>query len=175
MTIGLGGAAGVTLVCDLERRRIVDILPDCELATVEAWLDRHPGIEVVARDRDAGYGRAVSRALPNALQVADRWHLLDNAGKAFLAAVRRSMPDIRTAIGSGTVDPGVLTKVEQLQYEGFLRRNQGHLENKANHMKADAVSLLAIFEKKMRLEVPLFQRQYVWTKEQQWEPLWGRY
>lgn len=39
-------------------------------------------------------------------------------------------------------------------------------------MKADAVSLLAIFEKKMRLEVPLFQRQYVWTKEQQWDPLW---
>ena len=39
-------------------------------------------------------------------------------------------------------------------------------------MKADAVSLLAIFEKKLRLEVPLFQRQYVWTREQQWEPLW---
>ena len=39
-------------------------------------------------------------------------------------------------------------------------------------MKADAVSMLAIFEKKMRLEVPLFQRQYVWTKGQQWEPLW---
>lgn len=39
-------------------------------------------------------------------------------------------------------------------------------------MKADAVPLLAIFEKKMRLEVPLFQRQYVWNKEQQWEPLW---
>jgi Protein of unknown function DUF262/Protein of unknown function (DUF1524) len=39
-------------------------------------------------------------------------------------------------------------------------------------MKADAIPLLAIFEKKMRLEVPLFQRQYVWNKEQQWEPLW---
>lgn len=39
-------------------------------------------------------------------------------------------------------------------------------------MKANAVPLLAIFEKKMRLEVPLFQRQYVWSKEQQWEPLW---
>lgn len=39
-------------------------------------------------------------------------------------------------------------------------------------MKANAVSLLAIFEKKMRLEVPLFQRQYVWNKDQQWEPLW---
>src|SRR5712691_13232449 len=39
-------------------------------------------------------------------------------------------------------------------------------------MKADAVPLLAIFEKKRRLEVPLFQRQYVWNREQQWEPLW---
>ena len=39
-------------------------------------------------------------------------------------------------------------------------------------MRADAVPLLAIFEKKMCFEVPLFQRQYVWSKEQQWEPLW---
>src|SRR6266851_7583666 len=39
-------------------------------------------------------------------------------------------------------------------------------------MHADAISLLAIFEKKMRLEVPLFQRQYVWSQEKHWEPLW---
>ncbi|WFU07386.1 DUF262 domain-containing protein (plasmid) [Rhizobium sp. CB3171] len=39
-------------------------------------------------------------------------------------------------------------------------------------MDANAVSLLAIFERKMRLEIPLFQRQYVWSQEQQWEPLW---
>ncbi len=39
-------------------------------------------------------------------------------------------------------------------------------------VKANAVPLLALFEKKMRLEVPLFQRQYVWKREEQWEPLW---
>jgi len=39
-------------------------------------------------------------------------------------------------------------------------------------MKADAAPLLALFEKKARLEVPLFQRQYVWSREHQWEPLW---
>lgn len=39
-------------------------------------------------------------------------------------------------------------------------------------MNATAAPLLAIFEKKMRLEVPLFQRQYVWNRDQQWEPLW---
>ena len=42
-------------------------------------------------------------------------------------------------------------------------------------MKANAVPLLALFERKMRLEVPLFQRQYVWSREQQWEPLWEDY
>lgn len=39
-------------------------------------------------------------------------------------------------------------------------------------MKAEAIPLLNVFERKMRLEVPLFQRQYVWTREEQWEPLW---
>lgn len=39
-------------------------------------------------------------------------------------------------------------------------------------MKATAVSLLALFETKMQLEVPLFQRQYIWQREKHWEPLW---
>ena len=62
-----------TLICDLERRRIVDLLPDREPATVEAQLDRHPGIKIVARDRDGGYARAVSRAIhPGLLTGAER-------------------------------------------------------------------------------------------------------
>lgn len=69
-----------TLICDLERRRVIDLLPDREPATVAAWLRNHPQIEVVARDRNGGYGSAVSRALPKALQVADRSHLLECAG-----------------------------------------------------------------------------------------------
>jgi|GEM_PF-3396066 len=56
-----------TLICDLERRRVIDLLPDREPATVEAWLRARPGIEVVARDRNGGYGSAVSRALPKAV------------------------------------------------------------------------------------------------------------
>ncbi|HYB62538.1 MAG TPA: DUF262 domain-containing HNH endonuclease family protein [Methylomirabilota bacterium] len=39
-------------------------------------------------------------------------------------------------------------------------------------MNANAVPVLSIFEKKLRLEVPLFQRQYVWSRDTQWEPLW---
>ena len=50
-----------TIVCDLERRRIIDILPDREPATVTAWLAEHPSIAVIARDRGAGYKQAASR------------------------------------------------------------------------------------------------------------------
>lgn len=116
-----------TLICDLERRRVIDLLPDREPATVEAWLRRRPGIEVVARDRNGGYAGAISRALPDAIQVADRWHLLANASEAFLSAVHRSMPAIRKAIGAKTLDPKMLTSAEKLQYEGFQRRQHTNL------------------------------------------------
>ena len=61
-----------SIVCDLERRRIVDLLPDRAGATVEDWLSAHPGIEVIARDRGGAYGPAATRACPAARQVADR-------------------------------------------------------------------------------------------------------
>jgi transposase len=77
-----------TVICDLERRRIVALLPDREIATVQAWLTDHQEIRVVSRDRGGGYGEATSKALPHAVQVADRWHLMENASAAFLDAVR---------------------------------------------------------------------------------------
>jgi hypothetical protein len=97
------------VICDLERRRILDLLPDRQPATVEAWMARHPSVNVAARDRGAGYGRAVARACPEATQVVDRWHLMGNASAAFLQAVRQSMRAIRRALAAGTVDPDLLT------------------------------------------------------------------
>ena len=111
-----------TIVCDLERRRIVTLLPDREVATVRAWLADHPEIRIVSRDRGGGYGEAVAKALPDAIQVADRWHLMENASAAFLDAVRKSMRAIRSAIGSTTITPELLTSAEKLRYESYLRR-----------------------------------------------------
>ena len=113
-----------TIVCDLERRRIVTLLPDREIATVQAWLADHPEIGSCRRDRGGGYGEAAAKALPDAIQVADRWHLMENASSAFLDAVRKSMRSIRAAIGATKVDPDLLTCAEKLQYEGYLRREE---------------------------------------------------
>ena len=52
-----------TIVCDLERRRIVTLLPDREIATFQAWLADHPEIKIVSRDRGGGYGEAAAKAL----------------------------------------------------------------------------------------------------------------
>jgi transposase len=113
-----------SIVCNLERCKVVTLLPDREPATAQAWLAAHPTIAIVARDRGGGYGEAAAKALPHAIQVADRWHLMENASRAFLDAVRKSMRQIRTVIGATTIDPKLLTAAERLQYEGYLRREE---------------------------------------------------
>ena len=61
-----------TLICDLERRQTIALLPDREPATAQAWFTAQPQITIVARDRGGGYALAAARALPAAIQVADR-------------------------------------------------------------------------------------------------------
>jgi len=67
-----------TIVVDLERRRVLDLLPDTAAETLADWLRDRPGIEAVARDRSTEYARGIALGAPTATQVADRWHLLAN-------------------------------------------------------------------------------------------------
>jgi transposase len=97
---------------------------DREPATAQAWLAGQPQITIVARDRGGSYKLAAAKALPHAAQVADRWHLMEIASHAFLDAVRKSMRQVRAAIGSATVNPDLLTAAERIQYEGYLRREE---------------------------------------------------
>lgn len=115
-----------TILCDLEQRRIVDLLPDRNQAAVKTWLRAHPEIGVVARDRSGGFAGAVSEAAPEAVQVADRWHLMENASAAFLEAVRGVLGPIRRALNCEATNPDLLSAAERLQYEGYLRRREAN-------------------------------------------------
>uniref|UniRef100_A0AAU1U5Y6 Transposase n=1 Tax=Streptomyces sp. NBC_00119 TaxID=2975659 RepID=A0AAU1U5Y6_9ACTN len=71
-----------TVLVDVEAGRVVDVLPDRTSETFAAWLTEHPGAEIICRDRATAYTKAVKEAAPNALEVADRWYLLQNLSAA---------------------------------------------------------------------------------------------
>jgi transposase len=71
-----------TIIVDVETGEPVDVLPDRTADTLIAWLRDHPGAEVVCRDRASAYAEAVRTACPDAVQVADRYHLWVNLCEA---------------------------------------------------------------------------------------------
>lgn len=76
-----------TILCDLEKGKVVDLLPERSEASTEDWIRQHPGTEIVSRDRASLYAEAATKAVPAAVQVADRWHLLHNLSEAVVDAL----------------------------------------------------------------------------------------
>ncbi len=83
-----------TLICDLETGKPLDLLPDRTVQTVSTWLKAHPQIKIISRDRWSEYATAAQKAAPQAIQVADRWHLLHN----LTASVATVFPRIRAEV-----------------------------------------------------------------------------
>ena len=71
-----------TMLVDADRRRPIDLLPDRTAASLATWLEAHPSVEVLTRDRSASYAEGAARGAPQALQVADRFHVIDDLGDA---------------------------------------------------------------------------------------------
>src|SRR5262249_14127877 len=102
-----------TILVDLERRQPVALLPDRTAETVAQWLREHPGVEVIARDRSSTYAEGARQGAPNATQVADRFHLLQNLAEALepvftthdraLQAVNAAMRQQPVLLPDGTV------------------------------------------------------------------------
>lgn len=84
-----------TIICDLERHRRLDVLPDRDSMSVTAWLKRYPSIEIVSRDRGGAYAEAARIGAPQAVQVADRFHVSQNLHNAVDQAIRRRFSEIQ--------------------------------------------------------------------------------
>jgi transposase len=72
------GRAYGTILVDLERHQVVDLLPDRSADSLAEWLLKHPGVKIISRDRGGAYAEGARRGAPDAEQVADRFHLLKN-------------------------------------------------------------------------------------------------
>lgn len=86
-----------TILCDLERRCPVDLLPERSAEALCDWLKEHPEVEVLSRDRADDYIRGATAGAPQAEQVADRWHLLRNLRDALKGTVDRHHADVQAA------------------------------------------------------------------------------
>ena len=93
-----------TLICDLESRKPIDVLPDRSVETVSAWFEKHPSIEIVSRDRSSEYAAAIKKGAPQALQVADLWHIGKNLADSVSTLLARCRAEIRRGL-HGQAEP----------------------------------------------------------------------
>lgn len=115
-----------TILVDLERHRVIDLLPDREAETLSAWLKRHAGIEIISRDRAPAYASGSTSGAPGAVQVADRFHLLMNVREAVEKVMMRQNRVLRTQTLAAPPAAGPVR--ENDSYRGCRLRLQPHLE-----------------------------------------------
>jgi transposase len=83
-----------TILVDLNSNRPLEVLPDASATTLASWLQAHPGVEVIARDRAGSFAEGARQGAPDAIQVADRFHLMQNLRTA-IEEILKQMVDVR--------------------------------------------------------------------------------
>jgi transposase len=107
-----------TIIVNLETHQVVDLLPDRTADTLANWLQAHPTIEIVTRDRSTDYSVGIRQGAPQAIQVADRWHLLLNLRQM----TERYLTDNYAELGSLPVGEAYQALLDQ-QRPAFIRTN----------------------------------------------------
>lgn len=119
-----------TIIINHETGKPIDLLPERDCATVKQWLEQYPTIEIVTRDRSGEYRDAITQALPNATQIADRWHLVKNLREAVERYLSRRYKAIRKLfVAAATVDADeieVANSTKRRRYEPGPARKELH-------------------------------------------------
>ena len=96
------GVSYGTILIDMETSRPIDILPSRDGQVLKDWLLKYNDVQIVTRDRASSYASAIIEACPNAVQIADRFHLLMNLSDALDTYFKSISKRIRTLITSKT-------------------------------------------------------------------------
>lgn len=148
----------------MKQHRIIDLLPDREAITVENWLKSRPHVKIVTRDRFSRYAKGVTNGVPNAIQVADRWHLLKNMGDALQKLLERKRQEIKR--NNKSLEPIVrindpATIMKRITHDQSRRQQQMeevkrlHSVGLSIRMIADSLKMSRVtIRKYLRLDVP---------------------
>jgi transposase len=170
-----------TILVDLERRQPVELLPDRTAETVAQWLREHPGGEVIARDRSSTYAEGARQGAPNATQVADRFHLLQNLAEALeqifsthhcaLAAVNAALRQQPIPLPDGTLavpvpPPATPPRAEQQAAQRAARRQALYEEVWTLHRQGWTVAAIAAQVGRSRRTIERYLHLPMWPVRQ---------
>jgi transposase len=158
---GKGCTYGIIIV-DLERRKVIDLLPDREAATLTDWLLTRPGVETVARDRLVSHRNGIMMGRSYATQVADRWHLLSNLDDVLEKIIERLLRRRKTAARQIT-GPNVHNQAVSRQKTDFEALDdwqwERSLKESFEQMKRNACRLRLLPHLPVRSKIPAVSRR----------------
>ena len=117
-----------TILVDLDRRRVVDLLPGRSAEELAEWLSRHPTVTIISRDRSGLYAEGARVGAPDAVQVADRFHLLLNLSAAIERALEEHTAKLKLPANSQTTVPEERTNSLTAPQTRQQQRRQHRLE-----------------------------------------------
>ena len=121
------GCKYVTVIYDAETGDCLAVLMGRDGSAFEAWLQEHPNVKVVARDRASGYAKAVRKVNPSIIQVADRFHLFQNLNDYIKKALQKILPkELFIKVSDGSVldkAPAYETALSQPNKERLAQYN----------------------------------------------------
>jgi len=140
-----------SILVNLETHKIIDLLPERTVESVIAWLEAHPEVEVVSRDRGGTYVDGATQGAPLAIQVCDRWHLLKNLGDAvedFLVRAKIRLPEAeaqeRSSDQKETSLPSFSTTPKRYQQTQARLLRKWEISQQVQALHRQGVSLIKI-------------------------------
>lgn len=132
-----------TILVDLERSEVADLLPTRSAKVLSEWLAQHPEVVVVSRDRQGVYAQGARRGAPEAVQVADRFHLMLNLRQAVereLGLQRQHLritPPSTSALPSAPRPENSKSQGRQIQVRSSVRKQQTQVARERRQQKLD--------------------------------------
>jgi transposase len=116
-----------TILVNLESHRVIDLVPDRQAETAAQWMRQHPEITVVSRDRGSEYAKAASQGAPQAIQIADRFHICKNLTEATQLLLARCQAELVAASTTQEPDQSPQTK-QVISVEEWRPPEPAHVE-----------------------------------------------